>query len=92
MTADDSHAIEFDNAPILTIKRSGEELGAVVVHKSESELEGLARTDSMARLALEIVRAQNRLAAIRRIANGDWGINSKLAMEEIDRQASWGKA
>jgi hypothetical protein len=57
---DDSHEIEIPE-PILTIERHGVELGEVVIHRSESELEELAETDGLARLALEIVRLRNRL-------------------------------
>ena len=63
-TIDDARISATPIEPILTIKRSGDEWGDVIIHKSAEELEQIIRDNSgpfggLARLALEILRLRS---------------------------------
>ena len=65
-TIDDARISGTPMEPILTIERSGDEYGDVIIHKSAEELEQIIRENpgtlgGLARLALEILRLRARM-------------------------------
>lgn len=65
-TIDDARISGTQMEPILTIERSGDEYGDVIIHKSAEELEQIMRDNpgalgGLARLALEILSLRQRM-------------------------------